>query len=149
MPAFSRSNTETYLRELGMGTSLIEKGLTLYDEYEAYLSEAINYVFISEYVDDDGNRIYESIWFLTDTLMAEAHEITSDGHGDIVPLGQGLTQVDFSRKNFDLTSATTQSRFRVSVTFDRSGLKGNFKASSENCAHLLTILRDYLLPRVK
>jgi hypothetical protein len=149
MADLSQDEVKEYFSSLGMGESLVEKGLALFDEYSGYLSEPIENVFVSEYRDEDGNRIYESIWFLTKSFVAEAHEITSTGYGDIVPVGAGLTRVQFSKENFDLENADDQARFTVEVRLDKGGLAGVFKASGKNCEHLLTILREYMLPRVQ
>jgi hypothetical protein len=149
MANLSRDSAAAYFSSLEMGESLVEKSLNLFGEYGNYLSEPIEHVFVSEYRNEDGNRIYESIWFLTNSFLAEAHEITGTGYGDIVPVGAGFIRIQFSRENFDLEKAEDQARFTTEIRLEKGELAGTFKASGKNCEHLLAILHQYMLPRLR
>ena len=149
MADLGREQFEAYLKGLGLGEPLVERGLVVVENVERVLPGPITHIFVSEYRDGEGNRNAESLWLLTKEYMSESIGFPTEDRFDIVPVRSGIVRLEVNRDHFDFTTPTEQSRLMIDVNFSPSGsmsLSGSLKASGENCLALTEILQEYLLP---
>ena len=131
-----------------MGADLIARAEEVLATLGELLPETPEFLFVSEYRDEDGNREYEGLWVLTERYVSEAEQFVSRGDFDLVRRDIGLGRVFVERRDYDLGTPTDASRLTVTLNFNRNGagLVATLKASGSNCADLSQILREYVVP---
>ena len=131
-----------------MGSPLIGRTEEILSLMLRFLPEETRYLFVSEYRDGEGNRSYESLWVLTDNIMAEAHQFVTERSFDFTPTSHGLRRMLVENEEFDFEEAQESSRLKVDVNVSNSGagLVGVLRASGSNCTDLQQIVSEYLVP---
>jgi hypothetical protein len=148
----SQEEIKSYLIDLGMAEAMVEPCLSVIGEVESLLSHPIERIFISDYRDEEGNRLYESMWLITAGQISEIHGyFTEQVTFDVVPVRLGFARLQVSHEHFKLTDASAEDQARLAVevnisTHSNSALAGTFKASGANCVILAEIMREHLLP---
>jgi len=148
MAGMNSEQMREYFVDLGMGKSLVDRGVAVAEEISKLLAEPVEHVFVSEYRDDGGNRYYENLWLFTERYVSEAQSFIGSDVFDVVPVRLGLARIEVSHEHFDFDTPSEQSRLAVGISFSTSGsagITGQLKASGENCAMLSTILRVHLM----
>ena len=117
----------------------------LLDFYQA-LGYADCALFVSETVDDDGNRKFDSLWLLNDTSTMEG-ELTeaADDQLDGAPYANRLIRWATRSKDYNFVRAVTASRLTLELWFSDS-IFGDLNASGPNCDRLRDLMIKYLLP---
>jgi hypothetical protein len=140
-----------YGQTLGMGTPLIDRIHDLATIWQHVCPTPIESAFVSEYLSDDGERRYDSLWFFAPGFLMELSQFVTDDHGDIAVLDQNVSRLAVDRRDFAFAETSPSSRLAITVNFGNpslTGLTGNFKASGENCTTLQGMLDEYLLPNL-
>ena len=135
-----------YCRSLGMADPFIFRVSTIIQLHEALSIEPFEDVFISEYIKEDGSRVYENLWLVSKTFVAEAKNFLAEDSLDRLP--RGLIYWELRKRDYDLQKATQQSRLFIKLQFSREFV-GLFKASGPNCDHLKSIFFKYFKNEVK
>lgn len=141
----------SYFALVGMGGPLVDRALGVADFYHRLLRDKTLDVFVSEYVDTEGQRQYESLWLLSTHFLVEAHNFVSDDRGDIVPLERNIARLEIGRQAYDFVSPTADSRLSIELNFATGsglGITANLKASDGNCDRLAGFVQQYFLPNV-
>jgi hypothetical protein len=60
-----KSEFINYCTSIGMAEPLVVAVATLHDECSLMTADAIDAIFINEHIDGSGNRVYETLHFLT------------------------------------------------------------------------------------
>lgn len=141
-PAFTR-----YLRTVGMTKPLIDRAAVIYDFYRQIVKGPIPGICVSEYITDENQRNYESLWFFTPRLAMEAKSFLTGDDFDLTPL-QRIVRIQYRKEEYDFKKATERSRLHVSCQ-DDAAISYNLKASGINCDHLKDISTRFLLPNLK
>jgi Flp pilus assembly CpaF family ATPase len=134
---------------LGLGKPLVDRATTAFKFWDRLLPDGIEDVFVSEYVSDEGDRTYDSLWFLTHDFMIEAHQFVTLDNADIVPLPPRIGRIEVDRRDFELDRATERSRMTVEITLGPpavDALTGTLRASGDNCLKLQELVEKYFLP---
>jgi hypothetical protein len=140
-----------YLQSLGMGSVFIESIYRFYNCFLQIADEQATDLFVSEYVNDDGQRQFMGVCFFSDNFVYEVEDFVSDTPKMwIAKLTNNIAFIGLHAKNYDFKNATLASR----LILDSSWLQGTTfgltgKASGDNCTHLLEIVRKYLKPNLK
>jgi hypothetical protein len=141
----------TYLKSLGLGKPLVARVTTAYKFWGRLLPATIDDLFVSEYVGEEGDRNYDSLWLLSSEFLVEAHQFVTEDHGDVVRITHGFSRIDIVRRDFELDAATERSRLTVTVDFGAPGLaslSGSFRATGDNCLKLQDLLETRFLPNL-
>lgn len=111
--------------------------------------DQIQRLFISEYVDRNGKRVYESAWFFTEKQAFEAREFLSENMDlDCLIFREAVRYFRTEMLDFDPPNPATQSsRMSLSLGFYPGG--GDIKASGANCDYLYAILKEVFLPNMR
>lgn len=142
-----RDSLVAYLSSIGSPAALQERATSLLSLYESLGVEPSGF-FLSEYRQEDGSRIHESLWLFTDDLAMEAKlPAAGDERFDFVPLARALRHLVIETKDYDLKKASEASRMHVQLWLDGQRV-GELRASAENCDLLREVVGKYLLPNV-
>ena len=145
-----KTEHRSYLQQVGLGNQYIERVRTLYGLVSTIspIAEVAD-IFVSEYVQANGVRVYENVWFFTAEAYhaIEAHNFISEDNVDFVTLKGRIKQFFVQKQKYDFERATEESRLNVEFRTDLDVI-GKMKASKENCDHLRDIVLKYLRPNL-
>lgn len=147
LPVSGLENLTGYLESVGSPTTLQERAAYLLGLYQILGVEPTKF-FVSEYKQEDGSPVHESLWLFTGELVMEARlSPAGDERLDFVPLVRAVRHLVVETHDYDLNTASEGSRMRIEVWFDDQRL-GELRASGGNCDILRDILRSCLLPNI-
>lgn len=131
-----------YFEELGLGTRAIEIIEKHYSFYKDFLKVEIQDVFVSETIDQEGNRNYLSLWFINERQFMEIKNFLS--HDDYDMDNIEIKNWNLEKSNLDdLEKANDKSRIHLKAYISDVRLV-DFKSSGNNCIHLLNIFKKYI-----
>lgn len=141
-------NDETvdYLQKIGMGDALADRVRTIEKLVLAVLPDEVSLVFVSDYLDDEGNRQYENLYFTTPNYLVEVLGFVSQQTFEIDLIRNNIINLRYESRDYDFKHATEQSR--LSIRYTTGPLSAHLKASRENCDYLLRINREAFLPNL-
>src|SRR5256885_13148096 len=122
---------DEYLKSLALSTVLTGRVKTVHKFYESLVPQPITDSFVSEYVKEDGERVWESLWFFSRDYLMEAATFPSQDIFDIAWLGQ-VYRIEFRKIDYDFKVATSKSRLTINGS-TVGGLTFELKASAGNC----------------
>jgi hypothetical protein len=118
------------------------------DELRAYAerltSQTVVDMFVTDYLNDDGVRQYENLWFFTTNGVVEAKQFLQKDDIDYLSSSRRPNyywRIESEHYNFE--KASDASRLSVTVRVDQ-GFGMQFKASGSNCDHLSRLLRAHV-----
>lgn len=137
-----------YLESIGITGALATKVDEISKFYSQYLGSQIDDVFISEFINKDGSRVYENLWFFNQNFCYEAKLFNAQEDYDCDVIKNAIFSYTIKKIDFDIVANTTNDNSRMFLEF---GLKmstrgGDMKASKENCKQLSKIFKKYILP---
>jgi hypothetical protein len=137
-----------YLLRIGATDVLRARAVSLLSLYEAFPAvEPVDF-FVSEYENEDGSQVYESLYLFNDQMAMEAKiPGPGDERFDFVPIAHGIRHVVVQAKDYDLKLASSASRMLVQFWLDGQRL-GELKATGANCDSLTAVTAAYLIPNV-
>jgi hypothetical protein len=135
-----------YLEAIRIEEPIVGKIRSIYNFYETIFGKKIETIFVSEYVEASGDRIFENLWFFADNYVGEAKDFVSQDNFDFVKLDK-LLGVAIKKSDYDGIGATEKSRLNVEFNFTEFA-SGNLKASKNNCDYLMKIVHEILLPKM-
>ena len=135
----------TYLVSIGITGALAAKVETIYEFYNQYLGCQIDNIFVSDFINKDGSRVYENLWFFNSSFCYEAKQFNTQDDFDTDIIKDAITWFTVKKNDFDIIGNTTTENSRMFLEFGLlSGRQGDMKASKENCKQLSLILKKYI-----
>ena len=138
-----------YLQTIGMAPPLVDRVKLFFTWCSTLTPTKIREVFVSDFIDPDGTRLYGAIWFFTETHVFETGVFTEEESFDCVPLRKRVARWDVSLRDYDLRLATERSRMALNLDFGWPGIAGTMQATRENCDHLTRVLHEWVLPNMR
>ena len=124
---------------------LLDRIESIYEFYLKMCPDEIKDIFVTDYIDSEGKREYENLWFFSDRYLMEAKGFAAGKDDfDITPIKDRVEHCAIQKQGYDFKEATDKSRLHLLFKLDTNGI-ANFKASKENC----DVLRDIILRHVK
>ena len=74
----------SYLNEIGMSSTLQERVAKLHDEFIWIMPDAIERIFVTDYIHSEDGRRYENLWFLSKNYCSEMKGFISNDNGDLI-----------------------------------------------------------------
>lgn len=137
-----------YLVKIGATGPIIAKVEYICKICEYLCPDEIKEIYISEYILENGDRVYENLWFFSKKHCMELHNFTQKEYFDLTPIEKNVTRIIVDKENYDFEySANTQSRMMLNFSLC-NGEKCSLKASKENCDYLLKIIKSYIIPNL-
>lgn len=137
-------DAKDYLGRLGMGEVLQERVQYLVDLYAQFGGEAIEDVFVSDRLDEEGVRQFEAVWLFSENHVMEA-SLSDPVSMDSVRIGNVIRWA-VQHESYDWKNAIDASRLNVEFRLDIE-LNGVLRATRENCDVLRDIFFKYVIPR--
>ncbi len=140
---------ESYLSDVGMGGVLIERVRDIDTLVSSVLPEEVTHIFVGEYLDSEGTRQFENLYFLTPGYLVELRNFVSGDttEFEVDLIRDSIINVMFVVKEYNFQQASDASRLNFRYTTGPLGAE--LKASKGNCDHLFRIIRDCLLPNLR
>ena len=134
-----------YLRSVGFHDPLLQRADSVLRFYNEFAGIAIDQIFVSEYLDSDKGRVYQSLWVFSEDYIGEAR-IVGEERLDLIPLSRNLDRFEIKKTEFDFgDTATDAARLTINFTAGRDA-DGDLKASGINCLRLAEVLRRFIIP---
>ena len=138
----------SYIQSIGMTKPLISRVDYIFNFFQMVSPEEINDLFVSEYINADGNREFDSLLFFSSYYCMEAKQFIKVDDFDFVAIGNRVIYWNIKKDHYDFQKASEKSRMNLSAIIDQ-GTVIECKASKENCDILRDIFRKYILENFK
>lgn len=141
-----------YLGSIGVTQTAMKRVIDVYNFYKPLCPEEITGIFVTDFINDEGRREYENLWFFSDSLVMEAKRFLTAEEFDMVPFRNSVARWEIKKQDYDFERATDESRFSLEFSIGEVGiatLGAEFRASKENCDFLKDIFLKYVVPNVK
>lgn len=140
-------NMGAYLEDIEMPMTFREKVFSIYEFYHKICPEEITDVFVSEYLNEDGTRQYENLWFFSENYCMEAKQFITKDDFDLIPTKGRLGYFQIQKEEYNFQKATKESKLFLFVSLE-VGVTCSLKASKENCDYLKKISLKHLMPNL-
>ena len=137
----------SYLAAIDMPAPLRERVKTIYEFYRKIIPDEITDVFVTDYLNKDGTRVYENLWFFSETYCMEAKQFITKDDFDITPIKVRMRYVRIQKEDYDFKKATEKSKVNLYFGLE-TGVTGDLKASNENCDYLKDTFLKHFTPNL-
>jgi len=143
-----REEFKRYLDSVGLSLTLRERTAALYELFHELCPEEIKWIFVTDYITQEGTRDFESLWFFSEMYVMEAKQFTHTDNLDMLLLERPISYWSLQKQNYDFKQATD--KFRLFFNFRTSfQATGALKGSKENCDFLRDLIKDYFARKPK
>jgi len=112
------------------------------------LPNEITDIFVEDYLDGNGSRNYQNLWFFSEKYIMESKSFISTDDFDITPIKSKIEYVRVRKQYYDIGHTTEKSRLNLEFGMDTKA-GGDVKASKENCEYLWKIATKYVYHNLK
>lgn len=137
-----------YLESIGITRALQKRVETIHECCKEICSNEFTDIFVTDYLQNDGTREYENLWFFSHKYCMEAKNFRAVDNFDITPIKKRVNYWNIKKRNYNFKKATDTSSLFLRIAFD-ANVSGDFKAAKNNCDHLKQIILKYVLPNLK
>jgi len=137
-----------YLNSIGINTdTLIKKVETTLRAARRICPEEIQSIYISDWIQPEGQRAYEHLYLFTNTYIIESVNFTTDTNVnmEMTVLKDRVKYVSVKYNDY-FEKANTASR--LSVRFDTDSASFELKGAKENCNKLIEVYDKYVRPNI-
>jgi hypothetical protein len=138
-------NETAYYQTLSLTQPLRTRIEEILAQIRAFCPEELKDIFVTDLVQQDGTRTYQSLWAFTDSLFMEA-ALAPEGmvRFDVVRHRNSVRRIEIVMKDFDWSSPATEvSRLTIEVSLTER-VVAHFQAAGPNCEMLRHICVQYL-----
>lgn len=134
-----------YLEAIG----ITEKSLLVKAEKAIALASVfapgpIEKVFVNDFVDQDGKRNYEDLECFGKGFVVTATSFVTDPHITVSSISKCIKGFEIRFVDFDTADPGDKARLQIKV-YLMDQMSGVYKASGNNCTHLMYMYKQYLL----
>lgn len=137
----------TYLKSIGITEAIRKRIETIHEFYREICPDKITGIFVTNYMEEDGERMYENLWFFSENYCMEAKQFIAKDDFDITPIRSRIYYWTIRKQDYDFKKATEKSRLYLKFKLS-TRIEGEFKASKENCDYLREIFLKYVVPNL-
>ena len=137
-----------YLKDVDIIGAIGEKVERIYDFYREICPDEITGIFITDYIKEDGERVYEHLWFFSEKYCMEAKQFITTDDFDITPIKNRIIRWVLKKQDYDFKKATEKSRLHLKFKMDTM-IDCALKASKGNCDYLRAIILEYIVSNLK
>ena len=129
--------------------ALLDRIKSIYEFYLEMCPDEIKDIFVTDYIDSEGKREYENLWFFSDRYVMEAKGFAAGKDDfDIAPMKDGVKYCEIRKQDYDFKEATDKSRLYLKISWGTE-VSGEFKAAKKNCDALRGIIFKYVKPNLE
>lgn len=145
-----KTEFKSYLNEIGISGAILERVEEIFKFYNEYLKFEIDEIFVCDYIDADGSRIYESLWFFSNKYCFEAKNFIISDNFDSDFYGKEVYTFNISKKDFNILENISNDNSRLNLSFSFNPRRvGTLKASKSNCKQVVKIIENFIKPNLK
>ena len=138
-----------YLDTIGITNIHRDRVEAIYRFYQQTCPEEITGIFVTDYVNEDGSREYENLWFFSPSYCMEATRFIHGDDFDLTVLHDQVIRWVIVMKEYDVGKATSKARLNLKVDICDRSISGELKASNENCDYLMKTLKEHITPNLR
>lgn len=144
-----KAKFKKYLSELGMSSALRQKAAEYYAMFMELDQGEITDILMSEHVNDDGARQYETLLFLNAAnLIFEVEHFVEAPKIGLSPMTKRIVACQLIPRDYDFATPSELSRLQLNCYLVGDAFVLNYKASSQNCNYLRDFVKRRLLPNL-
>lgn len=136
-----------YLKDIDLSKTLIERVERIIKLYNNINNDEIESIFISNTFNEDGKRVFDSLWLFSDNYMIESREFATEDDFDFCSISKSRYWRS-ELKDYDFMKANEKSRFSLTVV-STDDFVSDFWASGNNCTYLTEILKQIFMPVIE
>jgi hypothetical protein len=138
---------DSYLKTLGMTAPLLTRVESILSFYQTILKKAVSDIYVSEYVNQENVRTFESVYLFGPDWLGEAKSFVNEDDFDFVIIPKPPSYWQLKKKDFEPGKSDEKSRMFLDVKLTGTGgfssIGAAFKASATNCDKLFAIFTKY------
>lgn len=139
-------DTIDYLKSIGLAEPLLQHTIGMVENIEWLYGLSEYDLFVSEFIDNEGNKQYAGLWLFTHEVAVEAKNFTVEFDIDIAAYAQSIGYMRITSKSFNIKEHDGESRMQVEVS--ASGVSFDLRASQRNCSTLTNLIKKHLRPNI-
>lgn len=143
-----KKDFEIYLKAIGFKKPFLEKVEKVISFYSSACGIDINDIFVSEYINPEGQRVYENLWLFSEKYVMESKSFLNSEDYDIAILEGNIKYWNLKKQDYSFEHGDNTSRMFLDVTL-KTQIVALLKASKENCDHLSMIFKKYVMPNLE
>ena len=145
-----KTEFKDYLSEIGISGAILDRVEEILKFYNEYLKFQIDEIFVCEYIDADGSRVFESLWFFNSDYCFEAKNFIISENYDVDFYKKQINSFNILKKDFNILENVSNENSRLNLTFSFSPRRvGILKASKNNCKQIVKIIENFIKPNLK
>jgi len=134
-----------YCKSIGLTAPYLERTEALYEMINEAIKDEFVDIFIEDYIEQEGTRIYSCVSFFGKRFYAEIEEFLTKDEIVFCDINMIAKAIRVKKQDYDFKKATEKSRLNIDIIFDFH-TTANLKASKENCDFLWNIINKYFIP---
>jgi hypothetical protein len=137
-----------YLDSIGITETLHKRFETIIEFYEETYSVKIADIFVSDYIEKEGNRVYQHLCLFSEDYFMDAKLFLQQDDFSVTPLRGKIVYLSIKKAEYDFKHANDNSRVNVfALTSDHTNI--SLQCSKENCDHFKEIILKYFIPNLQ
>jgi hypothetical protein len=138
-----------YIKDIGITDKSIISRIESIQELFSYLSpEKITDIFVSETLDEDGNRRFVGLDCYSTKYLLSARNFTNEDNFSLVFYRKQFRGYDLEMDEYNFNTATDESKLKVTCYQKDSSEKWYENALGKNCDYLKKIVFKYIIPNI-
>lgn len=139
---------EDYLSDIGFPAEFIPRIKAVLNFYNEVLKISVNQLLVTDYIKDEGQRVFDNVWLLNDSYMMEAKDFLLSNDFDCA-VYNSVEYWKVKAIDFDFNTPTDKSRIIIDLTLTCSGtgLKSSLKGTGKNCKYLFDFFKNEIPKR--
>lgn len=133
-----------YLESIGIKELFLKRAEEVINFYQQIYQDQIEDIFVTEYLKEDGERVYESLFLFSKSLIMEAKQFLTVDDFDCVPFENNIRYWVIKKKEYNFLKALNKSRMTVEFAVS-GGSSATLKASQGNCDHLKALFLKHII----
>ena len=138
-----------YIKELGGSKILIDRAKEIYEIHKIVCPQEIKTIFISEYHTKDKTRIFDNLWFFSDSFFMETKNFQNNNNTDLIRFQKNIDYIEMFYQDFDFKKGNDNSNLTIKMMLGGTDLFAQFKASKQNCDNLMNIYSNFFKSNVR
>ena len=136
-----KNDFKKYLKEIGIEKTIEDRIKNILDFYKKHIGVTFQDICVSEYIKDDGSRVYEDLWLFNKNFICECKNFIKEDNFDFAPV-INITYWELKKKEY--TPENSNGNSRLNINFQFGDINGKIRTSKSNCDHLFKIFTKYI-----
>lgn len=146
----TRTDIQKYLEDIGITEPIRKRIDEVYSYIQRINPSTFTDIFVTEYIKEDGTRVYSDVDFFTETGIIVTMEGFLINNAIVVAnIKKHFVVLELNAKDYDFKKANEKSRLKISTWYDSPEVTGELRATGRNCDYAMEIYRKYLLPNIR